>query len=106
MLDVTVDLRGKGVLVTGAGGSIGSGCALALARCGAALGLNDVDSHALERIIERVRDLGATAIPLPGDVSDYARVQQMATQAISALGNVFGLVLVLTEFVVNVSGHP
>jgi 3-oxoacyl-[acyl-carrier protein] reductase len=92
MLDVSVDLRGKGVLVTGAGGSIGSGCALALARCGATLGLNDVDSPALERIIERVRDLGAAAIPLPGDVSDYVRVQQMAAQAISELGNVFGLV--------------
>ena len=72
------------MLVTGAGGSIGSGCALALARCGAALALNDIDSQALVRIMERVRDLGVTAMPLPGDVSDYARVQQMAAQAISA----------------------
>ena len=66
MLEISIDLRGKGVLVTGAGGSIGSACVLALARCGAALALNDIDSHALERIMERVRDLGVAAIPLPG----------------------------------------
>jgi 3-oxoacyl-[acyl-carrier protein] reductase len=92
MLDISVDLVGRGVVVTGAGGSIGSGCALALARCGASLALNDVDSPALERIIGRVRDLGALAVPLPGDVSDYERVQQMGAQAITELGNVFGLV--------------
>lgn len=92
MLDLRVDLAGKGVLVTGAGGSIGSGCALALARCGAALALNDVDPQALERIIGRVRDLGGQAIALPGDVSDYERVQRMGAQAIADLGNVFGLV--------------
>jgi 3-oxoacyl-[acyl-carrier protein] reductase len=92
MLDLTVDMAGKGVVVTGAGGSIGSGCALALARCGARLALNDVDSPALERIIKRLRDLGVMALPLLGDVSDYERVQQMAGEAIAELGNVFGLV--------------
>ena len=92
MLDITVDLAGRGVVVTAAGGSIGSGCALALARCGAALALNDVDSLALERIIGRVRGMGAVAMPLLGDVSDYERVQQMASEAIAELGNVFGLV--------------
>jgi 3-oxoacyl-[acyl-carrier protein] reductase len=92
MLDITVDLGGRGVVVTGAGGSIGSGCALALARCGASLALNDVDSPALERIIGRVRDLGTVALPLLGDVSDYEGVQQMGREAIAGLGNVFGLV--------------
>lgn len=46
MPDLIVDLKGKGVIVTAAGGSIGSGCALALARCGASLGLNDVNEGA------------------------------------------------------------
>src|SRR5262249_26231512 len=92
MPEITVNLRGKGVIMTGAGGSIGSACALALARCGASLALNDRDPQALERIVGRVR---ATAVPvtsLLGDVSDYARVQQMAAQGIAELGNVFGLV--------------
>ena len=92
MPDLTVDLAGKGVIVTAAGGSIGSACALALARCGASLALNDIDAQALERIAARVQALGASVVKLPGDVSDYNRVQQMASQAIDAIGNVFGLV--------------
>jgi 3-oxoacyl-[acyl-carrier protein] reductase len=92
MPDLTVDLAGKGIIVTGAGGSIGSGCALALARCGASLALNDIDPQALERIVSRVREMGVPVVPLVGDVSDYDRVQQMAAQAIAELGNVFGLV--------------
>ena len=92
MPDLTVDLKGKGVIVTAAGGSIGSACALALARCGASLALNDIDAAALDRTAERVRDIGVSVCKLPGDVSDYNGVQHMARQAIEALGNVFGLV--------------
>jgi NAD(P)-dependent dehydrogenase (short-subunit alcohol dehydrogenase family) len=82
------------VIVTGAEGSIGSACTLALARCGASLALNDRDPHALERLVGRVRETGVsvTVTSLVGDVSDYDRVQQMATQGIAELGNVFSLV--------------
>lgn len=90
MPEITVDLRGKGVIVTGAGGSIGSACALALARCGASLALNDLDPQALERLVGRVGETGGPVTSLGGDVSDYDRVQQMATQGIAELGNVFG----------------
>lgn len=92
MVDLTTDLKGKGVIVTAAGGSIGSACALALARCGASLALNDVNETALTAVCERVRAAGAPVIPLPGDVGDYARVQEMAQTAIAGIGNLFGLV--------------
>ncbi|MCP5151324.1 MAG: SDR family oxidoreductase [Ectothiorhodospiraceae bacterium] len=92
MSELIVDLDGRGVVVTAAGGSIGSACALALARCGAALALNDIDPDALERTVDRVREMGGRAVALPGDVSDYATVQRLGAQAIDALGNVFGLV--------------
>jgi 3-oxoacyl-[acyl-carrier protein] reductase len=92
MPDLTVDLKGKGVIVTAAGGSIGSACALALSRCGASMALNDIDSRALDRIAERVQSMGVSVIKLLGDVSDYAAVRQMASRAIDDLGNVFGLV--------------
>ena len=78
MPDLLVDLTGKGVIVTAAGGSIGSACALALARCGASLAVNDINPEALERTVERVRELGGTAVPLVGDVSEYATVRRMA----------------------------
>ena len=92
MPDLTVDLAGKGVIVTAAGGSIGSACALALARCGAVLAINDIDAQALQRTAERIRAMGVSVTQLVGDVSDYQQVQQMASQAIGDLGNVFGLV--------------
>ena len=92
MPDLHVDLTGKGVIVTAAGGSIGSACALALARCGASLAVNDVDAEALARTVDRVRELGGAAIPLVGDVSEYVTVQRLAQDALGALGNIFGLV--------------
>lgn len=92
MPDLIVDLKGKGVIVTAAGGSIGSGCALALARCGASLALNDVNEAALRHTVETVQDVGVPVLPLVGDVSNYQRVQDMAAEAIGTFGNVFGLV--------------
>lgn len=92
MSALTVDLSGKGVIVTAAGGSIGSACALMLAHCGASLALNDSDATALDRSVAQVRELGGSAISLVGDVSDYNTVQQIATTALEALGNIFGLV--------------
>ncbi len=92
MSDLIVDLKGKGVIVTAAGGSIGTGCALALARCGASLALNDVNEEALQRTVEKVQALGASVLPLPGDVSDYQRVQDMAAATIETFDNIFGLV--------------
>lgn len=90
--DLWVNLNGKGIIVTAAGGVIGSACALALARCGASLGLNDVDPQALDRICDRLESTGAIVVKLPGDVSDYDRVQEMAEKAVNVLGNIFGLV--------------
>ena len=92
MSELTVDLKGKGVIVSAAGGSIGSGCAVALARCGASLALNDVDEQALDTVCERVRAAGVPVLKLPGDVSDYTVVQKMAEAAVAAFDNVFGLV--------------
>lgn len=92
MSELTVDLKGKGVIVSAAGGSIGSGCAVALARCGASLALNDVDEQALDTVCERVRAAGVPVLKLPGDVSDYTVVQKMAEAALAAFDNVFGLV--------------
>jgi len=92
MSELTTDLAGKGVIVTAAGGSIGSACALALARCGASLALNDINEAALDAVCERVRTSGASVIPLPGDVGDYVRVQEMAQAAIDGIDNLFGLV--------------
>ena len=70
MPDLTVDLAGKGIIVTGVGGSIALGCALA--RGGVSLTLNDVDPQALERIVSRMPQMGVPVLSLVGDVSNPA----------------------------------
>ncbi len=88
-MDLTVDLRGKVGLVTGAGGQIGGACALALARCGADLALNDVRADALDAICAQVTALGRRALPLLGDSADHAAVQAMGRRALDEMGGVF-----------------
>jgi 3-oxoacyl-[acyl-carrier protein] reductase len=88
-MDLTVDLRGKVALVTGAGGNIGGACALALARCGAVLALNDVREDALAAVCDRVRAMGRRALPLPGDSADHAVVRELGHRALAELGPVF-----------------
>ena len=91
-MNLTCDLEGRGVIVTGAGGSIGSACARALARSGATLALNDLNPESLDRVVTELRDAGTDVITIAGDVSDYDAVQSMGAAAIAGLGKVFGLV--------------
>ena len=90
-MELYVDLKGKSVIVTAAGGAIGSACALALARCGAALALNDIDEEALTRTESQV-EMGCRVVSIPGDVSDYDQVQEMGATAIDQCGDIFALV--------------
>lgn len=67
-------LFGKKALVTGAAGGIGRGCALALAREGAAIALNDLPSaeNELRRSAALLESEGASVVLSPGDVCDPA----------------------------------
>lgn len=91
-MELSIDLKGKGVIVTAAGGAIGSACCLALARCGANIALNDIDENALDHTLSQIREYGVETVRIPGDVSNHSRVQEMGKEAIAGLGNVFGLV--------------
>ena len=68
------DLTNQVALVTGAGKGLGRAAALALADAGAdvALGLRDATTGG--EVVEAVRALGRTALPLQMDISDLAQV--------------------------------
>lgn len=91
-MDLTVNLTGKAALVTAAAGVIGSACALALARSGADVALNDINEEGLERVAAQVRLLGRRALILPGDVAETAKVAGMAETAVREFGGIFVLV--------------
>jgi rhamnose utilization protein RhaD (predicted bifunctional aldolase and dehydrogenase)/NAD(P)-dependent dehydrogenase (short-subunit alcohol dehydrogenase family) len=64
-------LAGQIVAVTGAGGAIGAATAHAFAAAGAEVALLDVN---LAAAAERAKAVGATALPVPCDVTDAASV--------------------------------
>lgn len=79
------NLAGKRALVTGATGGIGAAIATALHAAGAELAISGTRSEKLE---ELAGELGGSAIVMPADLSDRASVDQLAKDAIAALGSV------------------
>jgi glucose 1-dehydrogenase len=73
-------------LVTGAGRGIGRAVAVALARAGADVAVNDLDPRTAEEAAEDVRRAGRRALVLPADVSDQATVERLVADTATAFG--------------------
>jgi NAD(P)-dependent dehydrogenase (short-subunit alcohol dehydrogenase family) len=85
-------LDGKVALVTGAGRGIGRGEALALAREGAAVVVNDVDGDAAAAVVAEIAGFGGTASAHVGDCSDLGTADQALRHAIDVHGGFDALV--------------
>ncbi len=84
-----MNLAGKWALVTGGGRGIGKGCALALARAGANIFLNDrPGSPDLEATAETIRRLGRTCVPIEADVFTRAGCETLVSRAIADAGRI------------------
>lgn len=80
-------LAGKRALVTGASRGIGRGIALALAKAGADLILNDAKPEPeLESIVTETRELGVESFAGPADVSSEDSVMALLAQVESTMG--------------------
>jgi meso-butanediol dehydrogenase/(S,S)-butanediol dehydrogenase/diacetyl reductase len=86
------DLAGRGALVTGAGQGIGRAAALALARAGADVAVNDLRAGAAETVAGEIRALGRKALALPADVAAVAEIERMVQGAVEGLGRLDVLV--------------
>ncbi len=85
-------LEGKTALVTGAGGGVGRGIALELARGGCDVAVNDVNLAAAEETAAQVAALGRAAFAVRADVGDSADVDAMFGEVIRRFGRLHILV--------------
>lgn len=76
-------VEGKIALVTGAGRGIGRAIALALARHGADVVINDVLAETAEAAAEEVRQLGRRALAAPGNITDPKQCKEMIERAVT-----------------------
>ena len=87
-----LELRGKSVVVTGAGSNIGRAVALAFAREGAVLTIGDIDAAQTELVVEEVRSLDTAATFVPTDVTDLDQVKNLMNSAVGEHGAIDVLV--------------
>ncbi len=102
-MSLTIDLRGKVALVTGAGTGIGVGIAESLAEAGADVALAYHSSGAgAENLAQRLREAGHRAITVPIDLRQVADVDRLVETTTRELGPI--------DILINNSGitdpHP
>lgn len=91
-----ISLEGRVAIVTGAGGGLGRSHALALARRGAAVVVNDIGgsvdgrnrSDAAERVAVEIRDAGGRAVSNTGSVASQADAQVITDTALEHFGRI------------------
>jgi NAD(P)-dependent dehydrogenase (short-subunit alcohol dehydrogenase family) len=96
-----LDFSGRVAIVTGAGGGLGRQHALALARRGAKVLVNDLgagvdgsggSASAAQKVVDEIRAAGGEALANGASVTDFDAVQAMVRQAADAWGRVDVLV--------------
>lgn len=84
-----MNLKGKVAIVTGASRGIGKGIAIELAKAGACVVINyKSNDEAAEETLREIRELGAYALIIKGDVSDYEFSKYMIKTTVEKLGKI------------------
>lgn len=98
---MSLDFTGRVAIVTGAGGGLGRAHALALAKRGAKVLVNDLGGardgsggsvSAAQAVVDEIRAMGGQALANGASVTDFEAVQAMVQQAVDAWGRVDVLV--------------
>ncbi|TFZ07694.1 SDR family NAD(P)-dependent oxidoreductase [Ramlibacter humi] len=83
---MSIRFDGRVAIVTGAGGGLGREHALALARRGAKVVVNDLAKA--DAVVQEIRAAGGEAMASNASVTDFDAVQAMARQALDAWGRI------------------
>lgn len=92
MGEFTVNLAGKAAIVTGGGNGIGRAVALALAKAGAKVCVNDINVDTPDAVAEEIVAAGGEAFGWQADVSNRFQVGSLIEEARARFGGVHLLV--------------
>ncbi|MGQ7847345.1 SDR family oxidoreductase [Granulosicoccus sp. 3-233] len=87
-----MELKGKVIVVTGAGQGLGLNTSLALAARGASLALVDLDEEHLANAVKLCEEAGAQARSYKADVASESDVERLFTEVVSDFGALDGTV--------------
>lgn len=90
--DPLFSLEGKKVIITGAGGAVGSLVAEAMAARGAVIGLQDISAEKVNAVRDRILAAGGSAVALVSDLSTASGAQEIVQQGAQELGGLDVLV--------------
>ena len=85
-MDDALTLTGRVATVTGAGHGLGRAEALALARAGARLVLNDLPGDAVQAVAAEITAAGGQAAVAAGDVAEWSTGERLLAAALQAYG--------------------
>ena len=85
-------VKGRVVIITGAGQGIGRGMAMHLGKAGASIVVAEWKAHRAERTVAELSDLGIPALACATDISDREQIDAMVAAAIGRFGKIDGLI--------------
>jgi len=86
--NITFDFSGKTVIVAGGGAGVGRATALAFARAGANVGVNDLNPDRAESVPEEIRALGGQALGFQGDIANRFQASAFIERTRDAFGQI------------------
>ncbi|MGA2665934.1 MAG: SDR family NAD(P)-dependent oxidoreductase [Nitrososphaerales archaeon] len=91
-MPISIDLRGKTAIVTGAGSGIGRAIALLFAEAGANVSVPDLNLEGARETVSLVKAMGGRAIAMATDVTGAKDVQEMVRATLDEFGRIDVLV--------------
>lgn len=85
-------LRGKAIVITGAGRGLGAAYARLAAGEGAKVLVNDISAKAAQGVVQSIVAAGGEAVASAADVSDWDEAAALVNQCIECFGTIDGLV--------------